>query len=118
MNRKTRSWDALRPIQIQRNYLKQADASVLVSYGNTIVLCTASIEASVPGFLRGQGQGWVTAEYAMLPGATRPRSRRESKSGKQTGRTQEIQRLIGRSLRAVVDMEALGEISIVIDADV
>ena len=118
MNRKTRSWDALRPIQIQRNYLKQADASVLVSYGNTIVLCTASIEASVPGFLRGQGQGWVTAEYAMLPGATRPRSRRESKSGKQTGRTQEIQRLIGRSLRAVVDMKLLGEISIVIDADV
>jgi len=118
MNRKNRSWDALRPIHIQRNYLSQADASVLVAYGNTTVLCTASIEESVPGFLRGQGQGWVTAEYAMLPGATRPRSRRESKSGKQTGRTQEIQRLIGRALRSVVDMRLLGEISIVIDADV
>ena len=113
--RANRKWDELRPIHIQRAFLNNA---TLVSYGNTKVLCSASFEAAVPRFLRDQGTGWLSAEYAMLPSATQPRGRRESKSGKQTGRTQEIQRLIGRSLRAALNLEALGERSIIIDADV
>jgi ribonuclease PH len=110
--------NALRPIKITRNYTKHAEGSVLIEFGDTKVLCTATIDASVPGFLRGKGQGWVTAEYGMLPRSTHSRMRREASAGKQSGRTQEIQRLIGRSLRAVVDMEKLGERQILIDCDV
>jgi ribonuclease PH len=101
-----------------RAFTRHAEGSVLVSFGDTRVLCTASIEDGVPGFLRGRGQGWVTAEYGMLPRATHTRSPREAAKGKQTGRTQEIQRLIGRSLRAVMDMSALGERTVTLDCDV
>ena len=108
----------LRAVVIERNVAMKAEGSCLVSFGNTKVLVTASVETSLPGWLRGKGQGWVTAEYGMLPRATGSRNRREATAGKQTGRTQEIQRLIGRSLRAVVDMQALGEAQITLDCDV
>ncbi len=118
MSRINRTPSCLRQITIERSFTKHAEGSVLVSFGDTKVLCTASVEESVPPFLRGKGTGWVTAEYAMLPRATHTRSSREAAKGKQSGRTLEIQRLIGRSLRAVVDMDRLGERSIIIDADV
>jgi len=114
----SRKPNQLRNIQIERNYLKHPYGSVLISFGDTKVICTASVEQSVPPFLRGTGSGWVTAEYSMLPGSTSDRVRREVTRGKQSGRTNEIQRLIGRSLRAVTDLDALGECSITIDADV
>ncbi len=113
-----RANDEQRVVKITRNYTKHAEGSVLIESGETKVLCTASVENRVPGFLRGKGQGWVTAEYGMLPRSTGSRMRREASSGKQGGRTMEIQRLIGRSLRAVVDMEALGENTITLDCDV
>jgi len=113
-----RAPDELRTINITRHYTKHAEGSVLVEFGDTKVLCTASIENRVPGFLRGKGQGWVTAEYGMLPRSTGSRMGREAARGKQGGRTLEIQRLIGRSLRAVIDLDALGENSITIDCDV
>jgi ribonuclease PH len=113
-----RNSTALRPVKITRNFTKHAEGSVLIEFGDTKVLCTASVEESVPPFLRGKGTGWVTAEYAMLPRATHTRSPREAAKGKQTGRTLEIQRLIGRSLRAVTDLSKLGERSIYIDCDV
>ncbi len=113
-----RAPDELRAVSFERHFTRHAEGSVLVSFGDTRVLCTASVEESVPGFLRGAGQGWVTAEYGMLPRATHTRSPREAARGKQTGRTQEIQRLIGRSLRAVVDLKALGERTVTIDCDV
>ncbi|WP_298893732.1 ribonuclease PH [Acinetobacter sp.] len=113
-----RAENQLRPIKITRNYTRYAEGSVLVEFGHTKVLCTASIENSVPRFLKGQGQGWVTAEYGMLPRSTHTRSDREAARGKQSGRTQEIQRLIGRSLRAMVDLKKLGENTITIDCDV
>ena len=113
-----RAADALRTVRFERGYTRHAEGSVLVSFGDTRVLCTASIEEGVPGFLRGRGQGWVTAEYGMLPRATHSRSPREAAKGKQSGRTQEIQRLIGRSLRAVMDMSALGERTVTLDCDV
>jgi ribonuclease PH len=105
-------------VSFQRHFTRHAEGSVLVEFGGTRVLCTASIEEGVPGFLRGRGQGWVTAEYGMLPRATHTRSAREAAKGKQSGRTQEIQRLIGRSLRAVIDMAALGERTVTLDCDV
>ena len=108
----------LRSIRITRNFTRHAEGSVLIEMGDTQVLCTASIEESLPPFLRGKGQGWVTAEYGMLPRATHTRSAREAAKGKQSGRTQEIQRLIGRSLRAVTDLKALGERQITLDCDV
>ena len=108
----------LRTIRITRNFTCHAEGSVLIEMGNTRVLCTASVEESVPPFLRGKGQGWVTAEYGMLPRSTHTRTSREAAKGKQTGRTQEIQRLIGRSLRAVIDLKALGERQITLDCDV
>lgn len=108
----------IRDLSFQRNFTKHAAGSVLVSCGDTRVLCTASVEDRVPHFLRGKGQGWVTAEYSMLPGATHTRSGREAARGKQSGRTQEIQRLIGRSLRAIIDLQALGERTITLDCDV
>jgi ribonuclease PH len=108
----------LRQVSITRNFTCHAEGSVLIRMGNTHVLCTASVEESVPPFLRGRGQGWVTAEYGMLPRSTHTRSAREAAKGKQSGRTQEIQRLIGRSLRAVVDLAALGERQITLDCDV
>ena len=107
-----------RPIKITRNYTKHAEGSVLVEFGDTKVLCTASVDESVPRFLKGQNQGWVTAEYGMLPRSTHSRMQREAAKGKQGGRTMEIQRLIARSLRAMVDLEALGERSITLDCDV
>ena len=113
-----RAADAIREIKITRHYTKHAEGSVLVEFGDTKVLCTASVEASVPRFLKGKGQGWVTAEYGMLPRSTGSRMDREAARGKQSGRTQEIQRLIGRSLRAAVDMAKLGENTIKIDCDV
>jgi ribonuclease PH len=113
-----RAPDELRPITINRNYNKHAEGSVLIEYGDTRVLCTASIDDRVPPFLKGMKQGWVTAEYGMLPRATHTRSLREASRGKQSGRTMEIQRLIGRALRAVVDMSALGERTITLDCDV
>ncbi|MEM7612153.1 MAG: ribonuclease PH [Pseudomonadota bacterium] len=113
-----RDVDQLRPVVIQTGYTRHAAGSVLISCGDTRVLCTASVENRVPPFLRGKGQGWVTAEYGMLPGSTNTRIGREAARGKQSGRTQEIQRLIGRSLRAVVDLEALGERSVTLDCDV
>ncbi len=113
-----RSADQLRPVSIQRGFTRHAEGSVLVSFGDTRVLCTASIENKVPGFLRGKGEGWVTAEYGMLPRATHTRSDREAARGKQGGRTLEIQRLIGRSLRACVDRALLGERTITLDCDV
>ena len=108
----------LRPVTITRGYTKHAEGSVLIAFGDTKVLCTASVEDKVPGFLKGKGQGWLTAEYGMLPRSTHTRSEREAARGKQSGRTQEIQRLIGRSLRAVTDLTALGERTIQIDCDV
>ena len=108
----------LRAVRLQRHYTRHAEGSVLVAFGDTQVLCTASIEERVPPFLKGTGQGWVTAEYGMLPRATHTRSSREAAKGKQSGRTLEIQRLIGRSLRAVTDLAALGERTIQIDCDV
>lgn len=113
-----RANDEMREIRITRNYTKHAEGSVLVEFGDTKVICTASVEARVPGFLRGQGKGWVTAEYGMLPRSTGSRMDREASRGKQGGRTMEIQRLIGRSLRAAIDLTALGENSITIDCDV
>jgi len=107
-----------RDVRITRNYTRHAEGSVLVEFGDTKVICTASVENKVPPFLRGEGKGWITAEYGMLPRATHTRGRREAAAGKQTGRTQEIQRLIGRSLRAVVDLKALGERQVVLDCDV
>jgi len=108
----------LRPITFERDYTDAAAGSVLVSFGRTRVLCTASIDEDVPRWMRGKGEGWVTAEYSMLPGASAERIRREVKDGKPSGRTQEIQRLIGRSLRAVCDMAALGERQVIVDCDV
>jgi ribonuclease PH len=108
----------LRPISFTRRYTRHAEGSVLVCFGDTKVLCTASAEERVPGFLKGQGKGWVTAEYGMLPRSTHTRSDREAARGKQGGRTHEIQRLIGRSLRSVMDMEALGERTLTLDCDV
>ena len=113
-----RSPDALRPVRLTRGFTRHAEGSVLVQFGDTRVLCTATIEDGVPGFLRGKGQGWLTAEYGMLPRATNTRNDREAARGKQSGRTQEIQRLIGRSLRAVVNLQAMGERQINIDCDV
>jgi ribonuclease PH len=113
-----RAADALRPLRIERGYTKHAEGSVLIAFGATQVLCTASVEERVPPHKRGSGEGWVTAEYGMLPRATHTRSDREAARGKQSGRTQEIQRLIGRSLRAVFDLAALGERTITLDCDV
>jgi len=113
-----RAPDELRPVKITRQYTRHAEGSVLVEFGDTRVLCTATVEESVPAFLRNKGQGWVTAEYGMLPRATHTRSPREAAKGKQSGRTQEIQRLIGRALRAVVDLKGLGERTITLDCDV
>ena len=113
-----RAPDEMRAIDIQTGFTKHAEGSVLISFGDTRVLVTASVEEKVPPFLRGKGEGWVTAEYSMLPRATHTRGSREAAKGKQSGRTQEIQRLIGRSLRAVVDMKKLGERQIVLDCDV
>lgn len=113
-----RAPDELRSVKFTRGFTRYAAGSVLVEFGDTRVLCTASVEESVPGFMRGRGTGWVTAEYGMLPGSTHTRNDREAARGKQNGRTVEIQRLIGRSLRAMVDMGALGERTIRIDCDV
>jgi len=113
-----RAADQLRPVRLTHRFGKHAEGSILIECGDTHVLCTASVEESVPHFLRGKGQGWVTAEYGMLPRSTHSRSPREAARGKQTGRTQEIQRLIGRSLRAVVDLKALGERTVTLDCDV
>ncbi len=113
-----RAPDALRPVRITRGFTRHAEGSVLVEFGDTRVLCTASVEEKVPSFLRGAGRGWLTAEYGMLPRSTHTRSEREAARGKQSGRTQEIQRLIGRSLRAVFDLERLGERTITLDCDV
>ena len=113
-----RAADALRPVSLQRGYTRHAEGSVLVSFGDTRVLCTASVEEKVPPHKRGSGQGWVTGEYGMLPRSTHTRSDREAAKGKQSGRTQEIQRLIGRSLRTVFDLAALGERTIALDCDV
>jgi ribonuclease PH len=110
--------DEMRAVTIERSIIKSAEGSCLVSFGSTRVICTASVETSLPSWRRGQGLGWVTAEYGMLPRSTGSRTRREATQGKQSGRTQEIQRLIGRSLRAVVDMQALGENQITLDCDV
>jgi ribonuclease PH len=116
--RNGRGADQLRPVRFTRRFTTHPEGSVLAEFGETRVLCTASVEEGVPPFLRGKAQGWVTAEYGMLPRATHTRSAREAARGKQTGRTQEIQRLIGRSLRAAVDLKALGERSVLIDCDV
>jgi ribonuclease PH len=113
-----RAHDALRPLTIQRHFTKHAEGSVLIAFGDTQVLCTASVEDKVPPHKRGSGEGWVTAEYGMLPRATHTRGDREAAKGKQSGRTQEIQRLIGRSLRAVFDLKALGERTLTLDCDV
>jgi ribonuclease PH len=113
-----RASDQLRTVTIERHYTRHAEGSVLVSFGDTRVLCTASIEDRAPAWLRGKGEGWITAEYGMLPRATNTRMQREAARGGQGGRTMEIQRLIGRSLRAVVDLEALGERAITVDCDV
>jgi len=110
--------DELRPIAIDRHYTRHAEGSVLIAFGDTRVICTASVEDGVPGFLKGRGQGWVTAEYGMLPRSTHTRTDREAARGKQSGRTQEIQRLIGRSLRAVTDLAGLGERTVKLDCDV
>jgi len=110
--------DEIRPVNVTRPFIKHADGSVLMEMGDTKVICTASIEEKVPPFLRNKGQGWVTAEYAMLPRATHVRTPREASRGKQSGRTLEIQRLVGRALRAVTDMTAMGERTIWIDCDV
>jgi ribonuclease PH len=113
-----RAHDALRPVRITRGYTKHAEGSVLVEFGHTKVLCTASVEERVPPHKRGSGEGWVTAEYGMLPRSTHTRSDREAARGKQSGRTQEIQRLIGRSMRCVFDLKQLGERTITLDCDV
>ncbi len=113
-----RAFDALRQVSLETNVTRYAEGSCLAKFGNTHVLCTASWEKGVPGWLKGQGKGWVTGEYGMLPRATHTRGRREAAQGKQSGRTQEIQRLIGRSLRAVVDLSALGDNQITLDCDV
>jgi ribonuclease PH len=113
-----RAANQLRPVKITRNYTMHAEGSVMIEFGNTKVLCTASVEERVPPHKKGSGEGWVTAEYGMLPRATHTRSAREAAKGKQTGRTQEIQRLIGRSLRAVFDLKKLGERTISLDCDV
>jgi ribonuclease PH len=118
MRPSTRSPDALRAVTLETGVNRYAEGSCLVSFGHTKVLVTASLDEGVPGFLKGKGQGWVTAEYGMLPRATHTRGRREAAQGKQSGRTQEIQRLIGRSMRAIVDLKALGERQISIDCDV
>ncbi|MFK8032685.1 MAG: ribonuclease PH [Hyphomicrobiales bacterium] len=118
MRPSNRTPDALRAVSLERNVSKHAEGSCLVKFGDTHVLCTASLAENVPPWLRGGGKGWVTAEYGMLPRSTGGRMRREATSGKQSGRTQEIQRLIGRSLRAVVDMQVLGERQITLDCDV
>ena len=118
MRSNNRQNNELRPIHFIRQYTKHAEGSVLVCFGDTKVLCTASIEAGVPRWLKGQGKGWLTAEYGMLPRATGTRTQREAARGKQSGRTQEIQRLIGRSLRAMLDLSKLGENTIYIDCDV
>ena len=118
MARSGRAAGQLRPIRFHRRYTMHAEGSVLVEFGNTHVLCTASVEEKVPPFLKGKGRGWVTAEYGMLPRATNTRGNREAASGKQSGRTHEIQRLIGRSLRAVTDVAVLGERQVSIDCDV
>lgn len=118
LRRDGRRPDELRPVSFIRGYTRYAPGSVLVQFGHTRVLCTASVEESLPRWLQGRGGGWVTAEYAMLPSATHTRAPREAVKGRLSGRTMEIQRLIGRSLRAVVDLNALGEISLVIDCDV
>lgn len=118
MRRDGREPHQLRPVSFETGYTRHAAGSVLASFGDTRVLCTASVENRVPPWLKGKGEGWVTAEYGMLPGATHTRSQREAARGKQSGRTMEIQRLIGRSLRAVVDLRALGERTVTIDCDV
>lgn len=118
MRPSSRALDQMRNVTIERNVALQAEGSCMITFGNTKVLCTASVETKLPPWRRGQGVGWVTAEYGMLPRATGSRMRREATAGKQSGRTQEIQRLIGRSLRAIVDMEALGENQITLDCDV
>jgi len=118
MRPENRAADQVRPIKITRQYTAYAEGSVLVEFGNTKVLCNASVEEGVPRWLKGQGKGWVTAEYGMLPRATHSRTRREASSGKQGGRTMEIQRLIARSLRAVVDLDAMPEVMITVDCDV
>jgi ribonuclease PH len=113
-----RTADALRAVRITRHYTRHAEGSVLIEFGDTRVICTASIEEKVPGFLKGKGQGWMTAEYGMLPRSTHSRMDREAAKGKQSGRTQEIQRLIGRSLRAAFDLQAFGERTLHLDCDV
>ena len=113
-----RAADALRPVSITPNFLPRADGSALIACGRTRVICTATVEEAVPPFLRGQGRGWITAEYGMLPASASSRIRREAAAGRQSGRTQEIQRLIGRSLRAAADLDKLGERQILIDCDV
>jgi ribonuclease PH len=113
-----RAPDELRPISFERDYTDMTDGSILVTFGRTKVLCTASVDEDVPRWMKGRGSGWVTAEYSMLPGASTERIRREVKDGRPSGRTQEIQRLVGRSLRAVVDMVALGERQLIVDCDV
>jgi len=118
MRPSARTADELRPINITRHYIKHADGSVLIECGDTRVICTASVENSVPGFLRGKGSGWITAEYGMLPRSTGNRMRREASAGRQGGRTMEIQRLIGRALRASIDTKKLGERTITVDCDV
>ena len=118
MRHSKRQFDEMRAISFERNVSKHAEGSCLVKFGDTHVLCTASLEEKVPGWMRNTGRGWVTAEYGMLPRATGERTRREASTGKQGGRTLEIQRLIGRSLRAVVDLQALGEMQITVDCDV
>lgn len=118
MRPNNRELNQIRPVKITRHYTKYAEGSVLIEFGETKVLCNATIEETVPRFLKGQQQGWVTAEYGMLPRATHSRTQREAAKGKQTGRTMEIQRLIARSLRAVVDLKALGERTITVDCDV
>ena len=118
MRASQRKNNELRSIEIIRNYTKHAEGSVLIKCGDTHVICTASVEENVPSFLKGKNQGWVTAEYGMLPRSTSTRMARESAKGKQSGRTQEIQRLIGRSLRSIIDLKKLGEVTIKIDCDV
>src|ERR1700691_4821014 len=115
---RSRAPDQLRPVSLEPGFTRHAEGSCLVKFGDTHVLCTASLEEGTPGFLRGSGKGWVTAEYGMLPRSTHSRMRREAAAGKQSGRTQEIQRLVGRSLRAVCDLSALGERQVTIDCDV
>ena len=118
MRTHNRASDQLRTLHLKRGYTKHAEGSVLIECGDTKVICTASIESGVPGFLKGKGQGWLTAEYGMLPRSTHTRMQREAARGKQSGRTQEIQRLIGRSLRSIIDLSLLGERTLAIDCDV